>query len=269
MKTRVKILVAAVFCGGMLFEAGAQVNVNANDINFRTTTTTNNYTDHYGDLRLFGTGGGPGNNALGIGGSGTWGWFSCNRLYVRKEATGASEIHGGLILHGDSRHSNSNGFIHPHPTDTANVVRYNSMESDEALTITRGNAKTVDGEATIKLPEHFSLVTSKKAPITVLVTPKGVPALLYTKEESKYQIVVAMKKSDYAEFRDVEFAYQVTGVRDGFENEKVIVNIDKLNVPETDAELAKNDVKKRIKALSQRMEQISDKKNAEAKEGKK
>jgi len=74
-----------------------------------------------------------------------------------------------------------------------------------------------------------------------------------------------MKKSDYAEFRDVEFAYQVTGVRDGFENEEVIVNIDKLNVPETDAELAKNDVKKRIKALSQRMEQRMEKKDAEAK----
>ena len=77
------------------------------------------------------------------------------------------------------------------------------------------------------MPEHFSLVTSADAPITVLVTPKRVPALLYIKEENKEQIVVAMKESDFFEFHDVEFAFQVTGVRDGFEDEEVIVDISK------------------------------------------
>ena len=34
-----------------------------------------------------------------------------------------------------------------------------------------------------------------------------------------------MKNSDYFEFGDVPFAFQVTGVRDGFEDEEVIVDI--------------------------------------------
>ena len=41
-----------------------------------------------------------------------------------------------------------------------------------------------------------------------------------------------MKDSDFYEFGDVTFSFQVTGVRDGFEDEKVIVNI---------AEKAEND----------------------------
>lgn len=35
-----------------------------------------------------------------------------------------------------------------------------------------------------------------------------------------------MKQSDYAQFGDAEFSWQVTGVRDGFENQEVIVDID-------------------------------------------
>jgi hypothetical protein len=255
MKTRVKMLVAAVFCGGMLFNAASQVNVNANDINFRTPSTVRNTTYHYGDLSLEDGG------TLGF-----YGWLYSNRLIVNQTSDYISNIYPGLNVHkvfnviGASK-----SFIHPHPTDTTKVVKYISIESGEALTLARGNAKTVNGEVTIKLPEHFSLVTSSKEPITVIVTPKGALVLLYTKEESKNKIVVAMKKSDFDEFRDIEFAYQVTGIRDGFEDEEVIINLEKLEKSETDAEFAKNEVKKRIIALTRRMEQRSKKKETEVK----
>ncbi len=35
-----------------------------------------------------------------------------------------------------------------------------------------------------------------------------------------------MKSSDFVEYGDAEFSWQVNGVRDGFENEKIVVDID-------------------------------------------
>jgi len=261
MKTLAKMLVAVVLGGGMLSSVMSQVNVNANVINFRSINNPDNTTYHYGDLRLYGEESGTG--------SSTWGWLWCTKLRVSENKRSPSEIFGNLNIYGSLNLANSKSFIHPHPTDETKVIRYISIESGEALTVTRGNAKTVDGEVTIKLPEHFSLVTSSKEPITVIVTPKGAPVLLYIKKESKKEIVVAMKKNDFTEFRDVEFAYQVTGVRDGFEGQKIIVDIEKLGTSEIDEELAKNDVQKRIKALAQKMEQRSMKKEAVVNEEKK
>lgn len=255
MKTRVKMLVMAVFCGGMLFSAASQVVVDAYNIRFRDQTKYGVVTEHYGDLHTYG----------GNGGS-KWGWLICNKLRVETNNTYASEIDANLILYKNLSVLGSKNFIHPHPTDDAKVIRYVSAESGEALTLARGSAKTVNGEVTLKLPDHFSLVTSKNEPITVIVTPKGAPVLLYTKKESKEEIVVAMKKSDFAEFRDVEFAYQVTGVRDGFEIQENIVDLEKLNVTETEDELEKNEVKKRIRAIAQRMEQRAEKKETAVKE---
>jgi len=250
MKTHIKMLVAAIFCGGTLFNAASQIQMDANSITFRDNNNSTKYTYHYGDLKLFG----------GMSGS-DWGWLWCNRLYVWDNSVYASMINADLHVTHNLLVYGSKSFVHPHPTDDAKVVRYVSIESGEALTLARGSARTVNGEVTVKLPEHFSLVTSKTAPITVIITPKGAPVLLYVKEENKDKIVVAMKKSDFAEFRDVEFAYQVTGVRDGFEGQEVIINSERLSLSETEEELNKNEVKKRIKTLAKRMEQQAEEKN--------
>jgi hypothetical protein len=245
--------VAAVFCGGMIFEAAAQINLNANSITFRTYNDPQHETQHYGSLRLNG----------GIKEKGT-GWLQCNRLVVFNEGSGLfSIVLGRFTVLSDFNVSGPKNFIHPHPTDDSKVIRYVATESSEALTLARGTAKTVNGEATIKLPEHFSLVTSGNAPITVIITPEGAPVLLYTKEKSKNQIVVAMKKSDFTEFRDVEFAYQVTGVRDGFENQEVIIDEDKLN--EVDSR-PKNEVQKRIDAHRERAQARLEKRDGQVKE---
>ena len=132
-------------------------------------------------------------------------------------------------------------------------LRYIPIESGEALTLARGTSKTINGKSEIPLPEHFSLVTSSEAPITVLLTPQRAPVVLYTMEQSKDRVVVGMKDSDYFEFGDVEFAFQVTGVRDGFEDEEIIVDIDKLYDEQDKAGKGGNAVQERIRATSERM----------------
>jgi hypothetical protein len=143
-------------------------------------------------------------------------------------------------------------FIHPHPTNTSEVIRYVAMESGEALTVARGVARTENGQVTISLPEHFALVTSNTEPIAVILTPEGAPVLLYTKQKSREKIVVAMRPSDFSEYKDVEFSYQITGTRDGFEDLEIIIDEEKLDAGFTAADFEKNDVTKRIKAHIER-----------------
>jgi hypothetical protein len=239
MKTRVKVLLAAVFCGGMIFGAVGQIQVNQyGDIEFRSHANPYGNTYHYGDLQVSG----------GIGGN-NYGWMVANRLY----------LNGNLNVYG------SKNFIHPHPTDESKVIKYVAVESGEAVTLARGIAKTVNGEATVTLPEHFSLVTSKEALITVILTPEGVPVLLYTKQKSKDKIVVAMKKSEFETFSDVVFAFQVTGVRDGFEKQEVIISEDQLYSQTDKSGWENTEVGKKIKAHTERanvklMEKYNEKK---------
>jgi hypothetical protein len=154
-----------------------------------------------------------------------------------------------MVNYGSLSVFGNKNFIHPHPTDDSKLIRYVAIESGEALTFARGIAKTVNGQATIELPEHFSLVTSETEPVIVILTPKGAPAMLYTKESSRERVVVAMRASDFSEFRDIEFAYKITGVRDGFEKQEVIVDAEKLDSPST----IRGDVQKRINAHSERV----------------
>ena len=210
MKYNFRHLAATVFCFGTLMSANAQINLLSNEINFRTSATAQNTTNHYGDLNLDG------------GGSEYWGWLSCNKI-----SSGPATFNGDVTILGSlAVHSATKNFIQPHPTDTTKVIRYICIESGEALTIARGTAKTINGNATINLPEHFGLVTSDEAPLTVLLNPDKVPVLLYTVKKTKSQITVNMKKSDYEDYGDAEFSWQVTGVRDGFENQQVICDID-------------------------------------------
>jgi hypothetical protein len=64
-----------------------------------------------------------------------------------------------------------------------------------------------------------------------------------------------MKDSDFYEFGDVTFSFQVTGVRDGFEDEKVIVNIaEKAENDNISAKRAEyNEKVKKAKALTRKL----------------
>jgi len=229
MNAKVKVLAAvAVILSGIGFSLMAlHINMNANNITFRNFNTVRWHTVHFADLILEG----------GIGGD-TYGWLRSNRAYIN----GYTWVGGNFHVVGHK------SFIHPHPTDDSKLVKYVAIESGEVLTLARGTAKTVNGQATIELPEHFSLVTSNDAPITVILTPKGAPVLLYTKDSNREKIVVAMKPSDFSEFKDVEFSFQVTGVRDGFEKMEVVVDEDKLDSSST----IRDDVQKRIDAHIER-----------------
>jgi SH3-like domain-containing protein len=204
------------FCG-LFASTNAQINLLSSGIQFRTYETANNTTYHYGDLTI--SGGNQNNN---------YGWLYCNKVISlgNLSAYGSADITGNLNVSGSLNVYAQKNFIQPHPTDTTKVIRYICIESGEALTIVRGTAKTVNGNVTINIPEHFGLVTSDEAPLTVLLTPEKVPVLLYTVKKTKSQITVNMKNSDYEDYGDAEFSWQVTGVRDGFENQQVICDID-------------------------------------------
>ena len=214
MKYNFKALVASVFCYGALMSANAQINLLSNDVIFRSSTNANNTTWHNGDLHL--SGGNYGSS---------WGWLLCEGGIG---CDGPANFGGNVTIWGALNVWNtaSKNFLQVHPTDTTKVIRYICIESGEALTIARGTAKTINGNVIINLPEHFGLVTSDEAPLTVLLNPEKVPVLLYTIKKTKSQITVNMKKSDYEDYGDAEFSWQVTGVRDGFENQQVICDID-------------------------------------------
>ncbi|MDR3013001.1 MAG: hypothetical protein LBU70_07310 [Chitinispirillales bacterium] len=228
MKTRIKAFLAVVLVGGVVFSAMA----------------TRVQIDLDGGIGIYGP---APTNLAGVVIRGDL-WLSnfnttsptAGLLWATGNIITSSNIHAIGDIYGRTKF-----FVHPHPTNDTKVIRYITVESGEALTVVRGTAKTVNGEATIKLPEHFSLVTSAMEPVTVILTPIGAPALLYTRQASKDEIVVAIGN----DFRDVEFAYQVTGIRDGFENQTVIMDEEKLDTETT----IREDVLERINAYNERV----------------
>ena len=251
MNAQFKITAIAIFASCFLFGTQAQINLLSNDIQFRSYSNANQATYHYGDLRLEGGSSGSSYGWLYTNAINCFGWVN-----ISEWAT----IHGSAIIYGDLNVAGSKNFIQPHPTDSTKLIKYIAIESGEALTLARGTSKTVNGQVTIALPDHFSLVTSNNAPITVLVTPKRVPALLYIKEESKEQIVVAMKESDFFEFHDVEFTFQVTGVRDGFEDEEIIVDVAKKNGQEN-ISAKRAAYNEKVKVIAEKIKQEKKNKN--------
>jgi hypothetical protein len=133
---------------------------------------------------------------------------------------------GELRVWGDLSVSGTKNFVQPHPTDDTKKIVYVAAEAGEALTMARGVSRTENGRATVRLPDHFALVTSEDAPLTVQLTVEGAPALVYVVSKSKEAIEVKMKDSDFSEFRDVTFDYFVQGVRDGFEDHVAIQDVD-------------------------------------------
>jgi hypothetical protein len=235
---RTNVFFAMIVLSGFVFVATSQIELQPNGtLNIGTYNNSRRYTYHYGNLNLLG----------GVGGT-TWGWFRSTRAAVSYGMTveGNLSVTQNAIIAGGLNIYSVKSFLSPHPTDATKFIRYAAMESGEALTVTQGVAKTVDGQATVALPEHFSLVTNKDEPITVAITPEGAPVLLYAKQKSTTEIVIAMSSSDLKKYKDVGFSYLVTGVRDGFEKLDVVVNEDRLDSPS----LARDDVQKRIDAYA-------------------
>jgi hypothetical protein len=236
MKMRMNVVLSKILLSGIFVVAMSQIYIQSGgNIDIRGYSNAGRYTYHYGDLHLDG-------GSLSTGG----GWLYCNRVNVTGNGTayvsGNLQVNSHATVSGTLTVMGNKYFLQPHPTDTTKFIRYSAMESGQSLTITRGAAKTVKGEAIISLPEHFSLVTNKNEPITVILTPESAPVLLYTKQKSTTEIVVAMKPADLRKHKDVNFSYQVSGVRDGFEKQEVIIGEDKINSPIP----ARTDVQKRI-----------------------
>jgi hypothetical protein len=105
-------------------------------------------------------------------------------------------------------------FVEPHPTDPEKEIRFISLEGPESGTYFRGSARTVNGFATIEVPESFRMVTDEKN-LTVVLAPMGELAILACITKSLDRIVIQSSK-------DVDFDYVVNGVRKAFKDHEAI-----------------------------------------------
>ncbi len=99
-------------------------------------------------------------------------------------------------------------FVEPHPTDPTRVIRFVSIEANEALTAFRGTGHTVGGRATIEVPAEFRAV-SEQDKLTVQLTPIGALATMAVESKNLSQIAVLSSQ-------DVDFDYEIHGVHLGY-----------------------------------------------------
>lgn len=121
-----------------------------------------------------------------------------------------------LHVVGDLIVTGTKSFVQDDPTDPGKQIVYVSLEGPEAGTYIRGTANVVNGEATVELPEHFSMVTGDEG-LTVQLTPLGDYLQLYVVEKSTTRLVIREGQS-----KSGQFDYLVQGVRKGYENQQVI-----------------------------------------------
>jgi hypothetical protein len=127
-----------------------------------------------------------------------------NGVYGESNANG----HGGAFSGGITSFNGTKNFVEPHPTDPTKQIRFTSLEGPESGTYFRGTARTVNGFATIKVPEAFRMVSSEDG-LTVVATPVGKLAVMAVVRQSLDEIVVQSSQ-------DVTFHYMVNGVRRAF-----------------------------------------------------
>ena len=120
----------------------------------------------------------------------------------------------GVYSNGNTGATGTKSFVEPHPTDPSKVIRYVSLEGNEAGTYFRGTARIVNGEAVIAVPESFKFVTDEEG-LTIQVTPVGGAAVVWVASEDLDQIVLRSAK-------DVKVHYLVQGVRRAYKNWEVI-----------------------------------------------
>jgi hypothetical protein len=120
--------------------------------------------------------------------------------------TGGVTVSGNFTVSGGSKN-----FAMVDPADPKRAIYFAALEGPEAGTYYRGSAKTVNGEAIIDLPGHFTRATEKER-ITVQLTPVGGWSQLYVAEKSSERLVVRVAPGD----DDLEFDFLVQGVRRGY-----------------------------------------------------
>ncbi|MFA6215375.1 MAG: hypothetical protein WC768_02315 [Patescibacteria group bacterium] len=144
---------------------------------------------------------------------------------------------GNVVIPGNLQVGGTKNFVQDHPTDPTKQILYYSLEGGESGTYTRGSGQLANGEATINLPEHFSLVTSDQK-ITVQITPTAETSGLYVASKNNKQIKVKELANGKS---NVTFDYLVQGERKGHENAPVIVDKETVNMAPTPEQIkAKN-----------------------------
>jgi hypothetical protein len=124
----------------------------------------------------------------------------------------------GVYSVGSTGATGTKNFLEPHPTDASKEIRYASLEGPEAGTYFRGSGHTVNGMATIDVPESFRMVTAETG-LTVAVTATGELAQIAAISKSLDKIVIQSSK-------DVAFDYMVNGVRKAFQDFQAIAQND-------------------------------------------
>lgn len=114
-------------------------------------------------------------------------------------------------------------FVEPHPTDASKMIRYTSLEGNEAGTYFRGRGKFQNGLAVIDVPEDFRIVTDAEG-LSVQVTPIGQMATVAVESIGLDRIV--MRGS-----RNVEFFYLVNGIRSAYKHSAPIAENQRMFVP--------------------------------------
>jgi hypothetical protein len=122
--------------------------------------------------------------------------------------SGAGSSFWGVYSQGNLGATGVKNFVEPDPTDASKEIRYAALEGREANTLFRGTAHLANGHATIAIPDDFRIVTAADG-LTVQLTAIGQMANLYCVTRSLDGITVAGTP-------DVEFDYQVIGVRKAF-----------------------------------------------------
>jgi hypothetical protein len=123
--------------------------------------------------------------------------------FVTEGALGAPSY--GVYSWGNSGASGTKSFVEPHPEDPNLVIKYVSLEGNEAGTYFRGRARTSGRYAVIDVPHDFAIVTDEEG-ISVQVTAIGDIAQFAVVEFDLDRIVI---KSN----RETEFFYTVNGIR--------------------------------------------------------
>jgi hypothetical protein len=111
----------------------------------------------------------------------------------------------GVHAFGNITASGTKSFVEPHPSQAGEVINYIALEGPEAGTYFRGRGRFVGGQAVISVPEHFRFSTFDDG-LTVQITPIGDFAQVAVTSTNLNIIMVKSSK-------DVEFYYQVNGVR--------------------------------------------------------
>ena len=129
---------------------------------------------------------------------------------------------GDMHVDGDFSASGTKNFVQTVTTDDGQKeVAYTAVEADTAHTETSGVATLTDGRVTVELPEHFGLVTSEKAELTVQVTPHSTnaagPAVT---DRTTDRIVIEDLDGD----GEYEVSYTVRGTRAGYEDGSVVTS---------------------------------------------